>query len=194
MGSPGVDPTARNLTTGLLDKIGSLQQDVAHLDAELGWEAAKAKSAADAAQAAQSRMDAEARAAANAAAIECTRAEAEAEAAARAEAAAAALARRQAEQDAAKAASEAEAAAEAAAARRTAAEEDRLARLDGSLDQHRARWNQAGESGYAAIIQRSYRRHRLKVDTISALMQKEDEEFLTAQRCVAQRIATPLEY
>ena len=184
--SPGTDPLARNRTTELLGKIGSLKKDVAQLDEELDWDAARAESAEGAARTARARMDAEARAAANAAAIERARSEAEAEAAARAEVVAAAAARKRAQQEAEQAAQEAEAAAEAAAARRAAADTARQARLDGALDRHGERWRDAGESGYATRIQRVYRRHKLKVDTVAALMQKEDEEFLAAQRCVGR--------
>ena len=76
---------------------------------------------------------------------------------------------------------------QAAAARRAAAETARLARLDGSLDLHGERWREAGEGAYAAIIQRAYRRRKLKVDTVTALMQKEDEEFRAKQRYVRWR-------
>ena len=186
-GSPVADLRARHRTTELLGKIGSLKKDVAQLDEELRWEAAKAQSAEGAARTAQVRMDAEARAAANAAAVEHARAEAEAEAAARADAVAAAAARERAQQESEEAACRAEAAAQAAVARRAAAETARMARLDGVLDLHGERWREAGEGGYAAIIQRSYRRHKLKVDTVAALMQKEDDEFLAKQRCV-QRV------
>lgn len=183
-GLPGTDSLARNRTTELLGKIGSLKKDVAQLDEELGWETARAESAEGAARTARARIDAEARAAAKAAAIERAQREAEAETAARAEVLAAAAARQRAQQDAEQAAREAEAAAQAAAARRAAADMARQARLDGALDRHGERWRDAGESGYAALIQRAYRRHKLKVDTVAALLQKEDEEFLAAQRCV----------
>jgi hypothetical protein len=183
---PGTDPLARHRTTELLGKIGTLKKNVAQLDEELGWEAAKAQSAEGAARTAQARMDAEARTAANAAATERAQAAAEAAAAARAEVVAAAAARKRAQQEVEEAARQAEAAAQAAAARRAAAETARLARLDGSLDLHGERWREAGEGGYASIIQRTYRRHKLRVDTVAALMQKEDEEFLAKQRCVPQ--------
>jgi hypothetical protein len=143
--TPPPPGAARQRTTELLSKISELKTNVAHLDAELGWDAAKSESAEDAARNARVRMDAEARAAARAAAAARAQAEAEAEAAAAEAARAAAVARAQAQQDAERVAREAEAAAADEAARKAAAEAARLARLDGALVGHHERWRAAGE-------------------------------------------------
>ena len=228
-----VTSEARQRTVDLLDKIDDLKSDVAFLDRELGWDAAKYESAEDAARNARIRLDAEARAAQRAAAAARLKAEQEAEqeaeAAVQAAAAAAAAARAAALREEAEAARQAEAVAAAEAARIAAAEAARLARLAGGLDGHHERWR-GGTCGLATpcfpetflkqiACGRSWRerlrrrypafvppaqdkgRHSEYTSTprlslicralsdrlpvfpqVRALFQKEDDEFLAAQR------------